>query len=119
LDPTQILARLTHWYATRPPHTRILLALATCILLLELAFRRFAPKSKAYKHWTGLFEAIGAVWTVILLSIVYFLSVSFVALFMKLLGKDPLDRKLGQEASAWRVHEPNPLGAKAAVRHQF
>ena len=119
MDPNQILARVTHWYATRPAHTRILLALATCILLVELCFRRFAPKSKAYKQWTRLFEAIGAVWTVILLSIVYFLSVAFVALFMKLLGKDPLERTLGREASFWRVHEPNPLGPKAAARHQF
>jgi len=119
LDPTQILARVTHWYATRPTHTRLLLAIATAILLVELCFRRFAPQSKAYRQWTRLFEAIGAVWTVLLLSMVYFLSVSFVALFMRLLGKDPLDRKLGPEASCWRVHEPNPLGPRAAVRHQF
>ncbi len=119
MDPSEILTRVNHWYAALPPHTRVLLTLATSILLVELFFRRFAPKSNAYRQWTRLFEALGVFWTAIILSVVYFLSVSFVALFMKLLGKDPLDRMLDGEPSFWRSHEPNPLGPQAAVRHQF
>jgi hypothetical protein len=119
LDLSSILTRIAHWYATRPTHTRVLLVLATAVLVVELAFRQFAPKSLAYKKWTHVFETIGTFWTAILLALVYFLSVSFVALFMKLFGKDPLDRRLDAEASFWRAHEPNPLGAQAAVRHQF
>jgi hypothetical protein len=119
LDFPSILGRITHWYATRPTHTRVLLVLATTVLVVELALRRFAPKSSVYKKWTHVFESIGVVWTAILLSLVYFLSVSLVALLVKLFGKDPLDRGLDAEASFWRAHEPNPLGAAAAVRHQF
>jgi hypothetical protein len=119
LDLSNILARVATWWATRPTHTKVLLVLATTMLVVELAFRRFGPKSAAYKKWTHVFETIGMFWTAILLALVYFLSVSFVAFFMKLFGKDPLDRRLDAETSFWRAHEPNPLGAAAAVRHQF
>jgi hypothetical protein len=50
---------------------------------------------------------------------VYFVSVSFVSIFMKLRGRDLLDRGLDPEPTFWRPHEPNPLGERAAVRHQF
>jgi hypothetical protein len=111
--------RIAHWYLTRPPHTRVLLVLATTVLVVEVLFRRFAPKSKAYKTWTKAFETIGVFWTAVILSIVYFLSVSLVALFMRLTGKDLLDRGLAPEKTYWKAHEPNPLGPKAAIRHQF
>jgi len=89
------------------------------MFLIELAFRRLAPKSQAYVRWTKGIETVGKFWTAIILSIVYFLSVSLVSLFMKLFGKDPLDRSLKAEPSFWRAHEPNPLGPRAAARHQF
>jgi hypothetical protein len=111
--------RLIHWYLSRPLHTRTLLLLATLVLVGELAFRRFGPRSRAYKAWTKVFETIGVFWTAIILSIVYFVSVSMVALFMRLGRKDLLDRGLAPEKSYWRAHEPNPLGPKAAIRHQF
>jgi hypothetical protein len=119
LDLTSILARVATWWATRPTHTRVLLVIAASMLVVELAFRRFGPKSPAYKKWTHFFETIGLFWTAILLAVVYFVSVSFVAFFIRLFGKDLLDRKLTPEPSYWRSHEPNPLGPAAAVRHQF
>ena len=107
------------WAAGLPLHTKVLLALATTVLVVELAFRRFAPRSAAYRKWTAAFVVIGSVWTAIILSIVYFTSVSIVGIAMRLLGKDPLDRGLRPEPSFWRAHEPNPLGPRAASRHQF
>jgi len=95
------------------------LSVACAILLTEIAFRRLAPASRAYARWTGFFQAVGAVWTAVILSIVYIFSVGPIGLGMRLLGKDPLDRKLQAEASFWRRHEPNPLGPQAAARHQF
>jgi hypothetical protein len=92
---------------------------AGSVVVIELAFRRFAPKSAAYKRWTRFFEGIGKVWTAVILSIVYVFSVGPVGLVMRLLGRDPLDRKLGKEPSSWHAHEPNPLGPAAAIRHQF
>ena len=69
--------------------------------------------------YVATFHAIGSMWTAVILSVVYFLSVAGVSLFMKLFGKDPLDRTLAPEASFWRAHQPNPLGPRAAARHQF
>ena len=107
------------WAAGLPLHTKVLLDLATTVLVIELVFRRVAPRSAAYRKWTAAFVVIGSVWTAIILSIVYFVSVSIVGIGMRLLGKDPLDRGLKAEPTFWRMHEPNPLGPRAASRHQF
>jgi hypothetical protein len=96
-----------------------LLAFATLVVLVELAFRRFAPKSRLYERWTAFFKAVGAVWTAVLLGVIYVLSVGPIGIAMRLLGKDPLDRSLAPEASFWRAHQPNPLGPERAARHQF
>jgi hypothetical protein len=98
---------------------KAVLGFAGSVVLIELGFRRFAPRSHAYSRWTRFFEGIGKVWTAVILSLVYVFSVGPVGLVMRLLGKDPLDRKLNEEPSFWRTHEPNPLGAAAAIRHQF
>ena len=96
-----------------------LLALATLVVLVELALRYLAPKSAAYRRWKAFFEGIGAVWTAVLLAIVYVLSVGPIGLAMRSFGNDPLDRRLAPEPSFWRAHEPNPLGSERAARHQF
>jgi hypothetical protein len=96
-----------------------LLALATAIVLVELALRHLAPRSAAYGRWKAFFEGIGAIWTAVLLAIIYVLSVGPIGLAMRALGKDPLDRRLAPEPSFWRAHEPNPLGPERAARHQF
>ena len=105
--------------AAWPTHRKILLSVALVVFLTELAFRRFAPRSRAYAKWTRGFQAVGHFWTAIILSIVYFVSVAGVSLGMRLFGRDPLDRKLDREPTWWRRHEPNPLGPEAAARHQF
>jgi len=106
------------WFAALPFRYK-LVAFATAVVLVELAFRRFAPASRAYARWTSFFQGIGKVWTAVILAIVYLLSVGPVGLVMRLLGHDPLDRKLDPEPSFWRSHEPNPLGPEASTRHQF
>ena len=64
-------------------------------------------------------EVLARAWAAVILSFVYLLSVGPIGLGMRLLGKDPLDRSLRPEPTFWRAHEPNPLGPRAAVRHQF
>jgi hypothetical protein len=96
-----------------------LLALAALVVLLEVALRRFAPKSAFYRRWKRAFEAIGAAWTAVLLAIIYVLSIGPIGLVMRTFGHDPLDRRLAPEPSFWRAHEPNPLGPERAARHQF
>ena len=106
------------WFAALPLRWKVL-AGAAAVVLVELAFRRLAPKSRAYVRWTAFFLGLGKVWTAILLAVVYVLSVGPVGLVMRLLGHDPLDRRLAAEPSFWRAHEPNPLGPERAARHQF
>jgi Saxitoxin biosynthesis operon protein SxtJ len=96
-----------------------LLVFASVVVVVELLFRRFAPKSAAYRRWTAFFQGLGAVWTAVLLAVIYLVSVGPVSLFMRLRASDPLDRSLRPEPSFWRTHEPNPLGPLAAARHQF
>jgi hypothetical protein len=107
------------WFASLAVWKKALLTFATTVMVGELLFRRFAPDSAAYKKWTKFFQGIGKVWTAVILSVVYVFSVGLIGGFMRLFGKDPLDRKLDAEPSFWRTHEPNPLGPAAAVRHQF
>jgi hypothetical protein len=99
------------WFFDLPLRYKVL-AFAAAVVLVELAFRRLAPKSRAYARWTAFFQGIGQVWTAVLL-------VGPVGLVMRLFGHDPLDRRLAPEPSFWRTHEPNPLGPERAARHQF
>ena len=112
-------ARVEHWFAALPAYKQGLLLLATTVFVVELVLRRFAPKTRLYKRWTAVFEAVGAFWSGIILSIVYFVSIALMSAVLKAMGKDPLDRRLDPEPSFWRAHEPNPLGPLAAARHQF
>jgi hypothetical protein len=89
------------------------------VVLVELAFRGFAPRSRAYALWTRFFQGMGHVWTAVILAIVYFTSVFIVSIGLRLRGRDPLDRRLAPEPSFWRPHDPNPLGPQAAAHHQF
>jgi hypothetical protein len=106
------------WFSTLPLRWKVV-ALASTVVLVELAFRRLAPRSRAYVRWTAFFQGVGKVWTAVLLAIVYVFSVGPVGLVMRILGHDPLDRRLAAEPSFWRAHEPNPLGPERAARHQF
>ena len=119
MNVADLVTRVGTRLAQLPTHTKVLLAFATCVFLVELGFRRFGPRSRAYARWTKGVEAVGAVWTAVLLSLVYLVSVGPVSLFMRLSGKDLLDRSKGNDPTFWKAHEANPLGALAASRHQF
>jgi saxitoxin biosynthesis operon SxtJ-like protein len=114
-----VLGRVGLWFAGLPTYKQALLVFATTVFVVELILRRVARGTRLYARWTAAFEALGAFWSAIILSIVYFVSVAIISIFMKLTGKDLLDRTLAPEPSFWRPHEPNPLGPLAAARHQF
>lgn len=118
MDSPTLLATAIDWLAGLSLRGKIFVFACT-VLVIELGFRYGAPKSAAYAAWTKAFQTVGKFWTAIILSFIYFLSVAGVSVFMKLFGKDPLDRSLEPEPSFWRKHEPNPLEPHAAARHQF
>lgn len=101
------------------PLKRGILLFACTVVLIEIVLRRLGPESRIYEIWKRFIEAIGTVWTAVILSLVYALSIGPISIVMKLLRRDLLDRKLGPEPSFWRTHSPNPLGPQAAARHQF
>jgi Saxitoxin biosynthesis operon protein SxtJ len=115
----ELLSRYLAHLALMSPLKKSVLAFAFTVFLVELAFRRFGRGTQAYATWTRFFEGIGKVWTAVILSVVYLLSVGPIGLVMRLMGRDLLDRKLAAEPSFWRAHEPNPMGPSASVRHQF
>ena len=96
-----------------------LLAFFVLVVGTEMLLKRFAPDSAFYRSWQRTFERIGTVWTAVILSIIYFISVACVSLFMKLLGRDLLDTGLAAAPSFWRERETTPLSPEAAARHQF
>ena len=112
------LPDILNWLVELPLKWKIL-GFATTVVAIEIAFRRFAPNSRAYARWTRFFQGLGVVWTAVILAIVYIVSVGPIGLGMRLLGRDLLDRRLKPEPSFWRAHEPNPLGPEQAARHQF
>ena len=119
MSASELTAKIVSMLAGLPLLTKVLLAIATTLFLTELLLRRLAPRSRVYARWKVLIESIGAFWTAIILSVVYFLSVSLASAILKFLGRDPLDRRLDPEATFWRPHEANPLGPRIAARHQF
>jgi Saxitoxin biosynthesis operon protein SxtJ len=114
-----VVDKLGHWYATRPTHTKILLGIATTMLVVELLLRNLAPKSELYASWTRFFLGLGKVWTVVLLSLLYLVAIGPMALVMRLMRNDPLDRTLAPTPTFWHGHEPNPMGPRASARYQF
>jgi hypothetical protein len=113
------LSTLSAKWAAAPLHSRVLMTFALCVFIAELSMRRWARESRVYAAWTRGFKAVGHVWTMVLLSLIYVIAVGPIRLGMLLAGRDLLDRRLGCRASAWRDHAPNPLGPEAAARHQF
>ncbi len=119
MDVSRIIAAVPHWFFGLATWKQILLTFATAVFLIELLLRNVAAGTPLYKKWTAFFEGIGVFWTAIILSFVYVLSVGPIGLFMRLAGRDLLDRGMAKEPTFWRAYEPNPLGPAAAVRHQF
>ena len=114
-----VSARLAAFWAGLPLLFRILFTFAVTVTVIDQVLKRVAPDSKAYAAFKHGLESVGAFWTAIILSVVYFLSVSLVNVFFRLRGMDPLDRGLTPEPTFWRRHDPNPLGPLPAARHQF
>lgn len=58
-----------------------------------------------YKAWMKFAHALGWVNTRIILSIVYFLIFTPLALIFRLIGKDPMERRFDEAGSYWVKRE--------------
>ena len=61
-----------------------------------------------YKPWMKLADGLGFINTRIILFIVFFVLFLPVGLLMRLLGKDPMERKINTALDSYRVRRENP-----------
>ncbi len=113
--PLALLAGLGVWRG----HTvlpGVLGALAVVLALLALG----APSllGPVHRLWMQVADALGWFNTRVLLGLVYFLVMTPTGIVMRLMGRDPLDRRLGDRASYWveRRRHANPGGS---MEHRF
>jgi hypothetical protein len=94
-----IVGALVLW--RRGPIGFIFIAIGAVILLAGLVW----PKSLIilYKAWMTLALVLGFIMSHIILALVYYLVLSPIGLFMKMLGKDPLTLKFNPKASSYWV----------------
>ncbi len=71
-----------------------------------------------YRGWMKFALVLGWVNTRIILSLVYFIVMTPLAFIFKLVGKDPMCRKLSTADSYWIKREPKPF-EKGDYRRQF
>lgn len=71
-----------------------------------------------YKAWMKFAHALGWVNTRIILSLVYFLIFTPIALIFRLIGKDPLERRFEAVDSYWIKREPKEF-RQEDYRRQF
>ena len=100
----------------RNEHPRlVILILAGLLLLLALLLPR--SLRPAYRVWMALGHVLGWVNTKIIFSVIYYLLFTPVGLVMRLLGKDPMQRKFEPDIDTYRViRQPRP---SSHMKHQF
>ncbi|MEI8012092.1 MAG: SxtJ family membrane protein [Candidatus Omnitrophota bacterium] len=86
------------------------------IIVTALKWQAFRP---AYKGWMAVAHVIGGVVTGVLLTVVYFVVFTPTALFLKLMGKDHLERRRDQgRATFWHARD-NRQADKERFRQQY
>ena len=92
------------------------------LLLLAVALQSMAvlvPKtlSGAYRGWMLVGHWLGWLNTRLILCVVFYAVVTPLGLIMRLLGKDPMNLKLDQSSSTYRVLRSARLSSH--LKHQF
>lgn len=113
-----ILAVIAVWpvvFRGESPRTWVLI-LAAALIALGLVFPR-ALRS-VYRLWMRMGHLLGWFNTRLLLSVVYFLVMTPTGMVMRLVGRDPLDRRLGDRPSYW-VERQRRLDARRSMELHF
>lgn len=87
------------WWINKPPLLPVLIAAAVLLLWALLLPKTLNP---LYKLWMAIGEVLGWINTRIILGVVFVALFFPVGLFMKLLGKDPMRRRLDAKAVSYR-----------------
>ncbi len=99
------------------PLSYILIAGASALVI----FLVLSPLSlrPLFLLWVRIGRAIGAFNTQVLLSLVFLLVICPIGLIMKLLKKDPMNRKLGEKGTYWEPYEISGLNDARRYERQF
>ena len=112
------LALLTIWGAWRghPLLSALLGGLALGLGGLALLTPRFLRP--VHKHWMQMAHALGWFNTRVLLGLVYFFVMTPIGIVMRLMGRDPLDRRLKDRPSYW-VERSRHGDTRGSMEHRF
>ncbi|MFQ5847549.1 MAG: SxtJ family membrane protein [Candidatus Methylomirabilales bacterium] len=88
------------------------------VVLAGLALSAPGLLGPVHRVWMRGAHALGEFNTRVLLGLVYYLVITPMGVVMRLLGRDPLDRRLRDRASYWVAH-PRPPDAKRAMERRF
>ncbi len=91
-------------------------AIIVSILFVATAFTKPEVLTRFYQIWTKVGEFIGGIISKIVMFILYFGLFTPVAIFLRLLGKDLLNKKIDKsQESYWIDREMQPQ----SMKHQF
>ncbi len=91
---------------------------ALAILLAGLALVAPSLLGPVHRLWMQVAHAMGWFNTRVLLGVVYFVVMTPTGIVMRLLGRDPLDRRLGDRPSYWVERKPHP-DPRGSMDHRF
>ncbi len=87
-------------------------------ILAGLALLAPGTLAPVEKLWMGVAHALGWFNTRLILGLVHFLVITPTGLVMRLVGRDPMDRRLMDRQSYW-VTRPKHPPDRSAMEHQF
>ncbi len=88
------------------------------IVLGSLAIAAPRLLAPVQKVWMSGAHALGWFNTRVLLGVVYYLVMTPTGFLMRLVGRDPLDRRLGDRTSYW-VQRKRHADARGSMEHRF
>ncbi|BBL69848.1 SxtJ family membrane protein [Methylogaea oryzae] len=94
------------WWLGKPPLLPVMIAAGVLLLWALLLPKTLSP---LYRLWMAIGEVLGWINTRIILGILFVALFFPVGLLMKLLGKDPMRRRLDAQAASYRNpsnHQP-------------
>jgi len=100
-------------------HALRIWALVVAALFLTAALLRPALLAPLNRMWTKFGLALHRVTNPILMGAVFFLAVTPTAFMMKLLGKDPLRRRIDRSAKSYWIDREPPGPDPDSMRNQF
>ncbi|TKB82093.1 MAG: hypothetical protein E8D45_01010 [Nitrospira sp.] len=112
-----VLAAIAFWPMVMRGESLRMWPLATGALLLILALTRPRLLRPLYRIWMRIGEWLGWLNTRIILAIGFFGLVTPIGLVMRLVGKDPMRRRIGEPETSYRLHRTPRSGAH--MFHQY